>query len=262
MSKLLSFEKLRNTRDLCGMKTADGLTIKSGLLFRSGHLSEISDSDINKISGIIHTIIDFRTDKERKEQPDREIPGTSNIHIPIMDSLTAGISREKKADQAMFKKLMMEPVKAKDYMCNTYRGFVSDYAVSQYSSFLRIVMNASDGVLWHCTAGKDRAGIASVLVEEILGIPRDEIVMDYLKTNEYLEQDLLFLTDYVKKKSGIENELADEALRYLLGAEKDYIESFYQAVDDKYGNIDRFIRDGLKISEIEQKKLRAKYLDD
>ena len=262
MSKLLPFEKLHNTRDLGGMKTTDGLTIKSGLLFRSGQLSKINDSDINQLSDVIHTVIDFRTDNERKEQPDREIPGASNIHIPIMDSLTAGISREKKADQAMFKKLIMEPVKAKDYMCNTYRAFVSDYAVSQYSSFLRIVMNASDGVLWHCTAGKDRAGIASVLVEEILGIPRDEIVMDYLKTNEYLEQDLLFLTDYVKKKSGIENELADEALRYLLGAEKDYIESFYQAVDDKYGNIDRFIRDGLKIDEIEQKKLRAKYLDD
>ncbi|MBR3227956.1 MAG: aldo/keto reductase, partial [Erysipelotrichaceae bacterium] len=52
--------------------------------------------------------------------------------------------------------------------------------------------------------------IAAAIKES--GIPRDEIVMDYLKTNEYLEQDLLFLTDYVKKKSGIENELADEAL--------------------------------------------------
>ena len=262
MSKLLQFEKLRNTRDLGGMKTVDDLSIKSGLLFRSGHLSEISDSDIDQISGAIHTIIDFRTDKERKEQPDREIPGVSNIHIPIMDSLTGGISREKKADRAMFKKLMLEPVKAKEYMCNTYRAFVSDYAVSQYSSFLRILLNASGGVLWHCTAGKDRAGIASVLVEEVLGVPRDEIIADYLKTNEYLKQDLLFLTDYVKKQSGIESELADEALRYLLGAEEDYIESFYQTVNDGFGDMERFIRDGLKIGEIEQKSLRAKYLDD
>lgn len=261
MSKLLQFEKLRNTRDLGGMKTVDGSTIKAGLLFRSGHLSEISDSDINKISGIIHTIIDFRTDKERKEQPDREIPGASNIHIPIMDSLTAGISREKKADQAMFKKLIMEPVKAKDYMCNTYRAFVSDYSVSQYSSFLRILLSTEDGVLWHCTAGKDRAGIASVLVEEILGVPRDEIISDYLKTNEYLEQDLLFLIDYVKKKNGTESELAYEALRYLLGAEEDYIESFYLAVDDKYGSFDHFIQDGLKIGENEQNRLKAKYLE-
>ena len=93
MSQLLQFEKIRNTRDLGGMRTADGQTIQSGLLFRSGHLSEMSDSDIHKIAGTVCTIIDFRTDRERKGQPDREIPGASNIHIPIMDSLTAGISR-------------------------------------------------------------------------------------------------------------------------------------------------------------------------
>ncbi len=261
MSQLLQFEKLRNTRDLGGMKTADGQTIQSGFLFRSGHLSEISDSDIHKISGTVCTIIDFRTDKERKAQPDRDIPGASNIHIPIMDSLTAGISREKKADQAMFKKLMMEPVKAKKYMCKTYQRFVSDYSVSQYSSFLKIILSAENGILWHCTAGKDRAGIASVLVEEILGIPRDVIISDYLKTNEYVEKDLLFLIDYVKKKNGTESELADEALRYLLSAEEDYIDSFYRAVNDKYGSFDNFILNGLKIEENEQNRLKMKYLE-
>ncbi len=262
MSNLLQFEELRNTRDLGGMNTAEGLTIQSGLLFRSGHLSEISDSDLSQIAGNIHTIIDFRTDQERKRQPDRDIPGVNNIHIPIMNSLTAGISREKKADQAMFRKLMLKPVQAKEYMCKTYQAFASDYAVSQYSSFLRIVLNATGGVLWHCTAGKDRAGIASVLVEEILGVPREEIIADYLKTNVYLEQDLLFLINYVKKQSGTESELADEALQYLLGAEEDYLNSFYQAVNDKFGGIDRFIRDGLKIGTMEQKKLRTKYLDE
>ena len=78
----------------------------------------------------------------------------------------------------------------------------------------------------------------------------------------YLEQDLLFLINYVKKQSGTESELADEALQYLLGAEEDYLNSFYQAVNDKFGGIDRFIRDGLRIGTLEQKKLRTKYLDE
>lgn len=249
MSQQIIFEKLNNTRDLGGMKTGDGRIIRSGLLFRSGHLADLSSGDIEKLSGMIRTVIDFRSDGERAQQPDMQIPGVENIHIPIVENLTPGISREKEADQELFKKFLLNPAEAKAYMCGLYQAFVLDSAVSQYGKFLNLLLEGDGPFLWHCTAGKDRAGIASVIVEEILGVGRQDIIADYLKTNVYIEKDVLFLTDFVKKQAGIDSVIVDESLRYLFGAKEEYITAFYDAVKQKYGNMESFIRDGLGVEK-------------
>ena len=114
--------------------------------------------------------------------------------------------------------------------------------------------------LWHCTAGKDRAGIASVIVEEILGCSRKDIIDDYMSTNKYLESDIEFLTNFVKNQIGTESEMADEALRYLFGAEEEYIEDYYLAAEEKYGDFNRFIHDGLKLIDKEIDMMKKKYL--
>ena len=261
MSRLVQFDQLRNTRDLGGMAAADGRRIILGRLYRSGHLSNLSGADTDKLARIAPVIIDFRTDAERKEQPDREIPGAESIHIPIVDDLTAGISREQGALMEMFQRFILKPKEAKQYMCDMYRAFVSDDAVKKYARFADLLLGLQDrAVLWHCTAGKDRAGIASVIVEEILAIPRSEIISDYLKTNEYLEQDIRMLTGLVKKQCSIDDPKADESLRYLFGAEREYIEAYYQAINEKYGNVEAFIQDGLCISADELKRMKEKYL--
>ena len=256
MSCLIPFEKLNNVRDLGGMKTIDGKTIRSGLLFRSGHLSDLSENDVNKLSSMVRGIIDLRSEGEAAEKPDMVIPGVESIHIPIIDSFTAGITREEESDQQIFQRFLLSPDAAKTYMCEMYRDFSSDSAVSQYRRFLHYLVECAP-VLWHCTAGKDRAGIASVIIEEALGVAREEIIKDYLRTNEYIEKDILFLTEFVKKQAGIESGLADEALRYLFGAEEDYIMTFYNTVDEKYGNIESFIREGIGV---DTSLLREKFL--
>ena len=239
------------------MKTTDGLTIRRGLLFRSGHLSDLTPGDIAILSGITRKIIDFRSDAERAQQPDMQIPGVENIHIPIVDSLTEGISREKESDQKLFQRFLLKPAEAKAFMCGMYRAFALDSAVRQYKSFVHLLLENDGPVLWHCTAGKDRAGVASAIVEEILGVARQDILSDYLKTNDYIKKDILFLTDFVKKQAGTDSPVADEALQCLFGAEEEYLAAFYTAVDEKYGDMESFIRNGLGI---EKKALREKYL--
>lgn len=261
MSILLEFEKLHNIRDLGGMKAYDGQEIKSGCFIRSGHLAALTVSDKEKLSSLINTVVDFRSDKERLEKPDVVIDGVEYIHIPIIDSLTAGVTREKEADKNIIEKLAVKPEEAKKYMRQMYRGFVNDSAVSQYSKFIRLLIDGNDKTfLWHCTAGKDRAGIASVIVEEILGCSRKDIIDDYMSTNKYLESDIEFLTNFVKNQIGTESEMADEALRYLFGAEEEYIEDYYLAVEEKYGDFNRFIHDGLKLIDKEIDMMKKKYL--
>ena len=171
MSRQLEFEKIRNIRDLGGMKTSGGKHIKSGKLIRCGQLSDLSESDLEKMAGIVDMSVDFRTEKEREEKPDVSLSGVSYRHIPIVDNLSAGISREEDADRALMERLLFKPEAAKMYMCDMYRSFVSETSLSQYESFFRLLLNRYDkAVLWHCTAGKDRAGIASAIVEKLLDI--------------------------------------------------------------------------------------------
>lgn len=262
-SILIKFENLHNVRDLGGMVTRDNKSIKKGKLFRSGHLFEASENDLKKLSDCVDVIVDFRTDKEKNEKPDPAIGQIDYYHLPIIESLTAGVTREKDADEKAMEMLMMEPEKAKAYMCNTYIGFVGgDFPISQYEKFVRLLLEDRDkGVLWHCTAGKDRAGFASVIVEEILGVERDVIKEDYLKTNVYLKEDIKALVNMLQNMTGVKSEKSEEALKYLFGAEPDYLDTLYKEIDDRFGSFENFITFGLHISKEEQRRLKDEYLE-
>ncbi len=261
LSRAITFEKLHNVRDLGGMNTEDGRTIKEGCFIRSGHLEDLSVSDRKKLQDIVSLIIDFRTEEERNEKPDSVIDGISYIHIPILDTLTPGITREAEAEEKIFAALKMEPDEAKQYMCDMYTAFAGDNATVHYAEFVRIILEKHEkAVLWHCTAGKDRAGIGAAIVEEILGVPRDDIIEDYLSTNRHLENEIAFLTDFIKKKTGTDSKPADEALGYLFGADKDYIMSYYKAVYEKYGSFDRYIKEGIGLAPQDVEAIRECYL--
>ncbi len=263
MSRLLNFEKLNNIRDLGGEKTLDGRVISPGKLIRCGHLADISEEDIRKLEELTDTIVDFRSEGEHARQPDRVIPGTSSHHLPIVDTQAAGITREAQ-DVDLFTRMIGHPQQAKEYMCGLYKNFImSDYSVSRYREFVDLVRENHDkAVLWHCTAGKDRAGMGAVILEEILGVSREEIMEEYLKTNLYLEKDIRFLSGWIKKRAGKDSPEADLSLQYLFGAEKEYIESFYKAIEEKFGGFAEFIREGLKLSDEDVRKIRDRYLTD
>ena len=257
MSHLIHFDKLNNTRDLGGMKTTDGRFIREHLLFRSGSLSELSDHDVETLSGAVRTVVDLRSDGEREQKPDLMIPGVNYIHIPIVEDLTGGITREKEADMSLVRKFIFKPDEAKAYMTEMYRGFAEDAAARQYGRFMQLLLDGSP-VLWHCSAGKDRAGIASVIIEEALGVGREDIIEDYLETGEYIRKDIENLTGVIKQLVGTDHDLPPETLQYLFGVEKDYLMTFYSAVDEKSGSMDSFLEESLGV---DRNLLREKFLE-
>lgn len=261
LSRKLAYKSLPNIRDLGGMKTNDGRQIASGKLIRCGHLSGLSEEELSDLAGLVGVVIDFRTDGERLENPDAQIMDAVYYHIPIVESLTPGVSREEDSDRRVIEQMLFKPEEARQYMIEMYRSFVSDYAVEQYAAFIRTLQEGHEkALLWHCTAGKDRAGVASLIIEEILGVPQEVIVADYMKTNEYLQTDLRRLTAFVKQKAGTDSPLADKSLRYLFGTEDDYIKAYYKAVSDRYGSMNGLICDGMGLSDRDRKELQEAYL--
>ena len=263
MSRKIEFEKLRNTRDLGGMLTADGRKVKSGKLIRSGHLFAASEKDREHLSGLIDTVADFRTLKEYTEKPDPVIPGVRYVHIPILDEQKAGVTRDQDSYEEIRVKMLQEPDISRRYMERTYAGFItSDFSRKQYERFIRILLEEHDkAILWHCTAGKDRAGFASVIVEELLGVSRKDILEDYLMTNSCLEPEIREIIADITRSTGSCSEQSEKALRYMFGAWQDYLENAYRKIEECYGNFDGYIRDGLHITEAEQERIRDLYLE-
>ena len=266
MSTLLAFDNLHNTRDLGGMRTLTGDAIKSGKLIRSGLLAPASDEDARRVTLLVDTVIDFRTEAERADKPDVELSHVDNIHIPIMEALVSGIAREEQpgeGEEGKFAKLLRSPEKARAYMCSLYESFVTnDYSVSHYAEFVRHLLRPRHkGILFHCTGGKDRAGIAAVIVETILGVSRDDVIADYLMTNECQAGELTFYMDRAKQETGISGPETDEALNWLFCAHREYIDSFYAAIDARYGSFTNFVWEGLKLTDGDVGWLRDEYLE-
>ena len=259
-SQRIQLEKLNNTRDLYGMQTRDKGRIKAGKLLRSGHLYGASEQDLNTLSERVNLVVDFRTDKERQEKPNPSLDDAAYLHLPILKSLTAGVTREKAAVENAVRTQSHDSEGARQYMMRMYVNFVADeFAVAQYAAFLRLLCEDREGaVLWHCTAGKDRAGFATVLVQEILGVSREDIFEDYLMTNLCLREEVTSLIHMIQSQSA---DSSEEALQYLFGAKEDYLMALYHKVDELYGGFEEFVRKGLQLDAKQQERLRNLYLD-
>ena len=264
MSRLLPFESLLNTRDLGGMRITDGRMIRPGMLIRSGALAATSDRDREVLASTVGTVVDFRSDKERAEVPDPAIPGVETVVLPIIESLSAGVTRDAESDEEAMRILMRRADNAKAYMCRTYEGFVTTSAALRgYRAFVRLLLDGSErAILWHCTAGKDRAGFASVIVEELLGVNREAVRADYLATNRHLAGNIEKMTADFLRQTGNADPEAEGALRYMFSAQSDYLDAAYRAANKRWGGFDGYLRAGLGIGDAERGKLRRMYLSE
>lgn len=256
-SEKLDFENLNNVRDLSSLVTKNGKKIIKGKLIRSGHLTGASESDIDKLGKMVEIIFDFRSKKETIEKADPVIRGAEHINLPVIRDLTEGITREKKATLSLVERFADNSEGARIHMINIYKSFVTDeLPLNSYKKFIEMLLIKRDkAALWHCTAGKDRAGFGAVIIEEILGLDRDDIFDDYLYTNECIKDEVSEIALRLSKKylkpepSSEEVCVFNKTIEYLFGAKEEYLSGVYQKIEELYGDFNGYIRDGLKISQ-------------
>ncbi|MCR5809068.1 MAG: tyrosine-protein phosphatase [Clostridiales bacterium] len=228
---------LKNVRDLGGTAAADGRRVKYGMLIRSSNLSEAEPAELSSVSAVI----DLRTPEEREEAPDMTF-GREYLPLPIFEGAMPGISREK-ASSPMFVPDMAE----------LYAGIINECGAA-FGKILGAVM-AHDykkgAVLWHCTEGKDRGGITAALILSALGVGREEIVADYMKTNLVNLPKAEKVREQLRAPYG--EEFAERVFRAMI-ADESYILSALDAMGGDY-----FARIG--IGEDEISSFREKVLE-
>ena len=153
-----------NARDLGGLPTMDGRTVRPGLLLRSGELAGITERDAQTLADYpLRTVVDFRTDLEREQKPDRVLPGVQYVHCPIVQQAAAGLTREEHADPyaAVVAHAKAMAGRERAFMCELYRSLVTqEFSIAHYRRFLH---SCSRRRTAHCsiTARRGRTASAS-----------------------------------------------------------------------------------------------------
>jgi protein tyrosine/serine phosphatase len=156
-----------NFRDLGGLRTRDGRSIRPGVLFRSDTLQALSPADVSYLVDelALELIIDLRIGPEAVTEGRGPMAATpvSYLNAPLRD---LPVSDLPPAEQSLH--------------------FYLEHLASPASPLVTVirVVGALAGrpVLVHCAAGKDRTGLVTAMLLRLVGVDDEEIVADYLRT--------------------------------------------------------------------------------
>jgi len=232
-----------NLRDLGGYRTTDGATVKWQTLYRSNELSKLDEAARVAFHAVgIRTICDFRNDEERTAAPTPLSPDdpAEIRHLPI--KVTAGVGEVLTGGTAT-------AADVRNVLKEIYRLFAIEHAPAYRLLFSSLVDGAVFPLAFHCTAGKDRTGVAAALVLSALGVPRDTIFEDYLLTNDYWDAP----TDLLANLSG-------DVRSAVLEAHPEYLEAAFGAIVARFGSVENYLHDAMGLTPGRRRHLRERLL--
>jgi protein-tyrosine phosphatase len=250
-----------NLRDLGGWPTTDGRRVRRGRVLRSVDLSRMQDADVPGLAGLgIRTVYDLRTEVERAVAPDRPVPGVEAVvAIDVLGESIgslAGHMSQVLANPAIAAELLGGR-QARDLFLQTYRDIVTaGHARVAYRQLFVDLTTQPMPCLIHCTTGKDRTGWAAASLLLLLGVHPDDVMAEYLLTNEQLLPALGPLFARFEAAGG-----PPDLLRPVLGVEPAYLEAALAEMVDQFGSVEGYFEVGLGIDGPGQAALRAALLE-
>ncbi|HUR78780.1 MAG TPA: tyrosine-protein phosphatase [Acidimicrobiales bacterium] len=177
--RIIPLEGVRNFRDLGGYPTADGLITAWDQVYRADSVSFLTQAGWQELAKLnIKRVYDLRRDNERKNWPTIE-HGLEHevVHLPI---------GPEAAEMTVVEWFLQRGADAnwdESYVAETYRENLTTWP----DVFARLLSELASPehrpAVFHCTAGKDRTGLAAALLLEVLGVDRAHILDDYELTN-------------------------------------------------------------------------------
>ena len=214
--------------------------VKHTLLYRSEGLFKLSQNDIWFLTGNnIKTIVDLRGNKEREVKPDTKIDGIKNISIPL--------SVLGEAKPVVYRGLTLPD------LIDCYEQLVSIKLKDAWTQIFNILLTSKEGVLFHCSQGKDRTGVVAAIILKALGVEEEEIFKDYLLTNEHP----ISIVD--PEEEPVADEIK-EILADYFSAKPEYLKAAFYYIDKTYGFFDAFLFECCGVDAEKHNKLKEKYL--
>jgi protein-tyrosine phosphatase len=255
--RLIPIPGIKNLRDMGGYKSRSGERFKWGKLYRSGRPSELKVEAHAAMAALnIGTVVDFRSEKEKHNSPI-----VWNQHwqpkykeVPIGGNAAAWVKE-------LFEKLSTSPFPAKELNDQFILAFqtIPIENIDGLKALFDVLIDDAphdQAALFHCTAGKDRTGIAGALIMNALNIHQDDIMADFLLTNDAvdLEKSSRELATWASEKTG--RVINPAAVLPLVGVEESFLTAAYNIIDEKFGSMDQYLKKAMGLSPERLDKLQ------
>ena len=252
LSPLLPLEGGFNLRDMGGYATVDGRTVRRGLMYRSGVMSYLTEADERHLASLgIGTVCDLRRAGERKRHPSSWCERVG-VHYWSRDyTESSGVLGE------LLRGTLPDAAAVRAKMLHLYPELLVDHAPSYRFLFGRLA-EGHVPLLFNCSAGKDRTGVAAALILSMLGVPRETVFDDYLLTNRFADFGRLF--DASRGGYDQYGSVDPEVLRPLLAADADYLDAMFESLDRDHGGLDAYLA-AIGVDDRAQGLIRERVLD-
>ena len=178
MQRRVDLDGPSNFRDLGGLPTAGGGSTRFGLVYRADRLCTLTDADLRRLesAGIRH-VFDLRSETEAADFPDRLPAGAAYVRLSMTSDQTFQA-------RTIYERIVDGEIKSygEADMVAGYLRMLQNFG----PSLARVVRQVGQGepTVIHCTAGKDRTGVAAMLLLDLAGVAAEHVVADYALSSE------------------------------------------------------------------------------
>ena len=267
--QLVPLEGIPNARQLGGYVNIHGQKVKNNFLIRTGSLYKATDKDLEYLSKDIgiKLIFDFRSDHEIKSKPDKEVKGTEYIKLDLLSRINNEAVKkifmdkdENEKDEHPVIRMCRKPLLI-EHMTNLYSKLVQDsHAHELYSiMFKRALASGGAPFLWHCAYGKDRTGIAALLILSALDVDMATIREDFLRTNIAYKKNIDMLVKLAMEENFSKTQIW--TVKSIVGVAEESFDSGVRIINEQYGGIQNYLRNQIGLTEYEIQQFRSYYLE-
>jgi protein-tyrosine phosphatase len=240
-SRSLNLAGAPNFRDIGGYATADGLHVRWDRIFRSSELSKLTPADAETVDALpsvwLHT------------PPDAYASPKTTL-APLLKTVMVEAQTPEGARAALM-----------SYYARMPDEFRDEYA----AMFLKIAAGKLP-MLVHCTAGKDRTGVAMAVLLSSLGVPRQTVIEDYQLTEKLVPAAAAAAGRPAPVGGGAQPlasiaQLPAESRIALWRSDPAYIASALDSINREYGSFDAYLERGLGLSREQVQQVRRALLE-
>lgn len=235
----VALEGAPNFRDLGGLWTGDGRTVRCGVLFRSEALATLTDRDLDTLARLrIALACDLRTARERERHASRWPPHATPAVLEL-DIL----SDARNLSRASLRELLTEPsgASARAWMLRNYASMPTAFSTGVRRLVSRIVDHEQLPLLVHCAAGKDRTGFVCSLLLLAVGVPREAVMHDYLASDRHFDRGRLadVMAD-IAQLTPEDGPPSPRAIEAMMGR-AEYLEVALETIDRDHGGVEQYL---------------------
>lgn len=233
-----------NLRDLGGWPVADGRRVRHGLLFRGATLANLGAADLAVVAGLgLQQVCDLRGERESAANPSVLPPGVARVALPIEPTVGASLRDLMRREQATGEDVVA-------LLGRAYLDYGTRFLGAYRALFDRVLAPGGLPLLFHCSAGKDRTGLAAALLLTAVGAARATVLDDYRATDRLWRRDFPL-------PPGTPQPMADA----LYATHPALLEAALDAAIAPFGALPVFLEQGLGLDDARLTRLRDLLLE-